>query len=289
MTHAERTAPDHHDRDVLHEAALSALAQRYRRDPGEATLPWNDVLATLLGHRSVRAYRPDPVPPSVLAMAIAAAQSAPTSSNLQVWSVVAIEGQATKARLADLAGGQRHIKDCPLFLVWLADLSRLRVLGTERGRPTAGLDYLEGLLLGVVDATLAAQNAVVALESLGYGTVYIGGMRDRPEEVAETLGLPADVVAVFGLCLGRPDDERPAAVKPRLPVEAVLHRERFGDPMPADLVAGYDQALKTFQAEQRMAETGWSDTALHRVRGPEALNGRHRLREAIAKRGFPMK
>ena len=288
MTPTESKAPEQHDRELAHQAS-AALALRYRRDPGEAALPWNDVLATMLGHRSVRAYRPDPVPPAVLAMAVAAAQSAPTSSNLQVWSVVAVENAATKARLAALAGGQRHIEECPLFLVWLADLSRLRTLGRERGRPTEGLDYLESLLVGVVDAALAAQNAVVALESLGFGTVYIGGMRNRPEEVAETLGLPVDVVAVFGLCVGRPDEERPAAVKPRLPMEAVLHREQFGAPMPADLVAGYDDALKTFQAEQGMAETGWSDTALNRVRGPEALSGRHRLREAFANRGVAIK
>ena len=112
------------------------------------------------------------------------------------------EGQA---RLAELAGRQRQVEECPLFLVWLADLSRLRTLGSERGRATDGLDCLESLLGAVIDAALAAQNAVVALESLGYGTVYIGGMRNKPKEVAATLDLPADVVAVFGLCVGRPD------------------------------------------------------------------------------------
>lgn len=270
-------------------AALAALAVRYRVAPEPADAPWNAVLDTLLSHRSVRAYRPDPVPPEVLRMAVAAAQSAPTSSNLQVWSVVAVEGSARKARLAELAGGQRHIEECPLFLVWLADLSRLRTLGAQRGRATDGLDYLESLLVGVVDATLAAQNAVVALESLGYGTVYIGGMRNRPEEVAETLGLPADVVAVFGLCVGRPDEERPAAVKPRLPIEAVLHGECYGGPPSADIVAGYDDALRSFQVEQGMPANGWSDTAIQRVRGPESLSGRHRLREALAARGFALK
>jgi nitroreductase len=272
-----------------HAAALAALAERYRVASAPAGAPWNAVLATLLSHRSVRAYRPDPVPAEVLRMAVAAAQSAPTSSNLQVWSVVAVQDAARKARLAELAGRQRHIEECPLFLVWLADLSRLRTLGAQRRRATDGLDYLESLLVGVVDAALAAQNAVVALESLGYGTVYIGGMRNKPEEVAETLGLPADVVAVFGLCVGRPDEDRPAAVKPRLPIEAVLHAERHGGPPSADLVAGYDDTLRGFQVEQGMAPNGWSDTALQRVRGPESLSGRHRLREALAARGFALK
>ena len=289
MTRAEEMTSGNDNRMPREPAAAAALVERYRREPGAGPLPWNEVLATLLSHRIVRAYRPDPVPAPVLAMAMAAAQSASTSSNLQVWSVVAVEDRERKARLAELAGRQRHIEECPLFLVWLADLSRLRVLGAERGKPTTGLDYLEGLMLGVVDATLAAQNAVAAFESLGYGTVYIGGMRDRPEDVAQVLGLPPDVVAVFGLCVGRPEETGPAALKPRRPVEAVLQRAQYAGPVPAALVADYDAALRSFQAEQGMTQSGWSDTMLHRVRGPEALSGRDRLREALVARGFGLK
>ncbi len=76
------------------------------------------------------------------------------------------------------------------MLVWLADLSRLGALGRDRDKPTDGLDYLEMLMVGVVDAALAAQNATVALESLGLGSVYIGALRNDPEAVAELLGLP---------------------------------------------------------------------------------------------------
>ncbi|WP_415078380.1 nitroreductase family protein [Pseudomonas cerasi] len=71
---------------------------------------------------------------------------------------------------------------------------------------------LESLLLGTIDSALAAQNAVVALESLGLGSVYIGAIRNDIEGVAKELGLPPQVYPVFGLCVGYPSAERPAQV-----------------------------------------------------------------------------
>lgn len=249
---------------------------------------WNDTMATLLAHRSVRAYSPDPVPAGTLEAMIAAAQSAPSSSNLQTWSVVAVDDKATRKRLAEIARGQRHIEECPLFLVWLADLSRLEELGHRRSAPTEALPYLECFMVAMIDAALAAQNATVALESFGLGAVYIGALRNDPTEVARLLGLPKNVMAVFGQCVGYPDPARPAAVKPRLPQSVVLHRERYTPPaQPA--IDAYDQALSAFQKSEGMAITGWTKTALERVGGAAALTGRHRIREEINTLGFDLK
>jgi nitroreductase len=203
-----------------------ALRRRYRQHDTPAPVADNATLHILLDHRSVRAYLPDPLGPGTIETLIAAAQSAPTSSNLQPWSVVAVQDPARKARLAALAGDQKHIVEAPLLLVWLIDFHRLTGIGEARGTPPAALDYLESFVLGSVDASLAAQNAVVALESLGLGAVYIGGIRNRPAEVAAELGLPPRVFALFGLVVGRPDPARPAAVKPRLPQSAVLFHGR---------------------------------------------------------------
>lgn len=266
-----------------------ALAERY--GPAGAGLPvaWNEVLAGLLAHRSVRAYRPDPLPPGTLETLVAAAQSAASSSNLQTWSVVAVEDPATKRRLSAVAGGQRHVVEAPLLLVWLADLSRLEAIGRRQERPTEGLAYLETLLVGLIDAALAAQNATVALESLGLSSVYIGALRNDPVAVAEALGLPPNVLAVFGHCVGYADPARPASVKPRLPQSLVLHRERYGAGADPAGVAAYDRTLKAFQEGQRLEPVGWTKAALDRVRGPEALSGRDRLRAALAQLGFGLR
>lgn len=280
------------DTPTAHDAAQALLAGRYgdaapTLPPPEAGL--NPVLETLLSHRSVRAFEDRPLSEGTLEWLVAAAQSAPSSSNLQTWSVVAVQDPARKAHLAELAGHQEHIRRAPLLLVWLADLSRLQRLAEASGQPAEGLHYLDTWLMGVIDASLAAQNAVSAAASLGLGTVYIGALRNRPEDVGAALGLPAGTSAVFGLCVGHPDPQRPASVKPRLPVSAVLSRERFA---PADLpgdVAGYDAQMQAFQARQGLPVVPWSAHSLARLKGPADLKGRHRLVEALRAQGFELR
>ena len=249
----------------------------------------NPVIEQLLAHRSVRAYLPDPLPEGTLQTLVAAAQSASTSSNLQAWSVVAVQDAARKARLAELAGNQAHVAQAPLFLAWVADLARLQQVSQQRQQPGEGLDYLELLLVAVVDAALAAQNAVVALEALGLSCVYIGGLRNHPEQVAAELNLPPGAFAVFGLCVGYEDPTRPADVKPRLPQSVVLHHEQYSLPAQTPGIAAFDQALAAFYAAQNMRQADWSETASKRVGSVRALNGRDRMVEALRNLGFPLR
>ena len=265
------------------------LRQRYGAGNFNLDIGWNDSLTTMLSHRSIRAYLSQPLPPGTLELLVAAAQSAATSSNLQTWSVVAVEDVERREQLSQLAGNHAHIRQCPLFLVWLADLARLTQIAASRGLPDAGLDYLEMFVMATVDAALAAQNAAVAAESLGLGTVYIGAMRNHPEQVAALLELPPQVFAVFGMCVGYADPEKPAAVKPRLPQAAVLHRETYSLKTQEQAIAEYNQVMHSFYASQQMDVAGeWSEHSLGRVASPQSLSGRDRLRAALNHLGFAL-
>ena len=167
--------------------AHTLLSRRNRDGALAAPAQWNEVLDTILNHRSVRAFLPRALPEGTLELLVAAAQSASTSSNLQFWSVVAVQEPARKSRLAELAGQQQFIRDAPLLLVWLADLSRLDRIAAEHQAQVDGTHYLEEFIVGVVDAALAAQSALIAAESLGLGGVYIGAMRNLPEQIAAEL------------------------------------------------------------------------------------------------------
>lgn len=266
------------------------LHARYGIDPFQVDHLWNETLTALLSHRSVRAYRSDPLPPQTLEMLVAAAQSAATSSNLQTWSVVAIEDPVRKETLAQLAGNQAHIRQSPLFLVWLADLARLHHLALQRELPVEGLDYLEMFVTATIDAALAAQNATIAAESLGLGTVYIGGIRNKPEQVAETLQLPPHLFAVFGLCVGYPDLAKPATIKPRLPQTAVLHRETYSLTQQEEAIDQYNEIMKQFYDSQKMNVSGdWVEHSLKRVATAQSLSGRDRLKEILQRLGFALK
>jgi len=268
----------------------SAWAQRYGVSAtGPSEMEFNAVLELLLAHRSVRAYLPTPIPDGALEAIIAAAQSASSSSNLQAWSVVSVQDPARKQRLSVLAGNQAHIVQAPLFLVWLADLARLDQQAVNRGLKAEGLDFLESLLLGVIDSALAAQNAVVALESLGLSSVYIGGIRNRTEGVAAELGLPPKVFPVFGMCVGFADPARPATVKPRLPQSAVLHREAYARDSQDASVQEYDRVLADFHASQGLPQSEWSQHSVRRVLTPAALHGREDLVSALKRLGFDLR
>jgi nitroreductase len=269
------------------------IHDRYGGDPSQLPFQptqWNETLDVLLAHRSVRAYRPDPLPDQTLELLVAAAQSAASSSNLQTWSVVAVTDPVRKQKLAELAGNQQHIQQCPLFLVWLADLARLDHLAQQQGLPAAGLNYLEMFLVATVDAALAAQNATVAAEALGLGTVYIGAMRNQPEAVAEALQLPPHTFAVFGLCIGYPDTHQPTAVKPRLPQSAVLHHETYSLTQQDAAVTQYNAVMQQFYQMQQMQVAGnWIEHSLKRVATAQSLGGRDQLRAALNQLGFPLR
>jgi nitroreductase len=265
-----------------------ALAQRYGGiGPSAASsLPLIDAM---LAHRSVRGYRPDGVAAGDLALALAAAQSAATSSNLQLWSVVTVADPARKGRLNALAGNQRHIDEAPLLLIWLADLSRLRRLNAEAGRPAEALDYLELFLTAIIDASLAAQNAATAFEAMGYGTCYIGAMRNHPVEVAQELKLPRECFAVFGLTVGRPAPGKEGNIKPRLPQATVSHTETYDGSTLEAGVTGYDAAMLAFNAAEGLAPVRWRDRCAERVAGPKAMSNRENLRSYLETLGFALR
>jgi nitroreductase len=269
--------------------AEDLLWARNRDAAAQQAGPWNDVVATILAHRSVRAFTPDPLPDGTLELLLAAAQSAPSSSNLQTWSVVAVKDSGRKARLAELAGNQKFIPQAPLFLVWLADLSRIQHLADERQLKLEGLEFLETLFLGIIDAALAAQNAVVALESLGLGSVYVGAIRNKPEAVAAELGLPPKVLPVFGLAIGHPDPAVTTGIKPRLPRAAVLHHEQYSLAPHSQAIIRYDEKLGEFQREQGMDVIGWTGRTIPRLKSAQSLAGRDRMREALGNLGFALR
>jgi nitroreductase len=265
----------------------AALARRY----GAAIPPaggWNETIATMLDHRSVRGYRPDPLPDGTLETLIAAASSAATSSNMQWWTAIAVTDPAKKKVLAEIAGNQKHIEECPLFIAWVADMARHQRISQSENTPFETMPWLETFMVACIDASLAAQNAVVAAASLGLGTVYIGAMRNDPARVAELLGLPPQAFVVFGLCVGRAVEGAEGEVKPRLPQAAVLHRERY-DPSSDRERAAYDAEMDEFSRRQEMQATTWTARVLNRLGPIKSMNGRERLRATLARLGFEVR
>jgi nitroreductase len=266
-----------------------ALQKRYGVEAIPAVGPWNDTIALLLDHRSVRGYKPDPVPAGALETLIAAAQSAATSSNMQWTSVVAITDPAKKKVLAEIAGNQKHIEQCPLYLCWVTDMSRNSAIGQAEKTELKVMPWLETFLVASVDVALAAQNAVVAAESIGLSTVYIGAMRNDPERVAKLLGLPPQCFVLFGLCVGYATERAAGEVKPRMPQPMMLHHERYDASKAGSLRQAHDKAMTEFSARNEMQAGTWTQRVLNRLGPMSSMNGRERLAAALAALGFTIK
>ncbi|MBS0224515.1 MAG: NADPH-dependent oxidoreductase [Proteobacteria bacterium] len=266
----------------------AALGDRY----GSATPsvgPWNDTITSLLRHRSVRGYRPDPVPAGTLETLIAAAQSAATSSNMQWSSAIAVTDPAKKKVLAEIAGGQKHIEECPLFIAWVADMARNQRISDQEKVDFACMPWLETFMVACIDVALAAQNAVVAAESIGLSTVYIGAMRNDPVRVAELLGLPRQAFVVFGLCVGYATEKAVGEVKPRLPQGIVLHHERYDAGQEAKLRQSYDAEMTKFSQRHELQAATWTQRVLNRLGPLRSMNGREKMRTALASLGFEIR
>jgi nitroreductase len=269
------------------------LTQRYGGNAPDVPLggfETSPVLATLLAHKSVRRYKPDALPLGTLEMLGAAAQSAASSSNLQVWSVVAITDPARRAEASKLCGDQDSIRQAPLFLVFCADLARLTAVSERESLPGAALDYTEMLVTAIIDASLAAQNAAAAAEGMGLGICYIGGARNHPQKLAALLNLPPRVVGLFGLTVGWPLDEDTSEIKPRLPQNGLIFHETYDAEARDAAVTAYNQTMQGFYEREKMGVHGdWSQHSAKRVSGPESLSGRDVLRQILEAREFGMK
>jgi FMN reductase (NADPH) len=253
----------------------------------------NPVLDLMAAHGSVRKYRPDPVTAETVAAVVHAAQRASTSSNLQMWTAIAVTEPARKERLAELCGNQAHIAQAPVFLAWCADLARLDLACELRGYSQVTA-YVENFLVAAVDAAIAAQNGALAAEALGLGICYIGAIRNRPLEVVELLEMPPHTFPITGMTVGWPAVDPP--IRPRLDTAAVLHWEHYDRSREDELLLAYDKAMiatgiyqgrqvRVPGAPEAMEEYGWLEHSARRVSQPTRTG----LREAIEQQGFDLK
>ncbi len=205
------------------------------------------VVQLLRSHRSIRKFTDEPVSDELCDTVIGAGFAAATSSNLQGTTVIRVRDAATRAAIAEVAGGQTWVEEAGAFFVWCADLAR-----SARACEIGGGDFHAGatehFLIAAVDCALAAQNAVVAAEAHGLGICYIGGIRNDPARLTELLELPEQVMPMFGLCLGWPDQD--PALKPRLPLSVTLKDERYDTGGDDDGIGGYDEQMRAYYLER---------------------------------------
>lgn len=207
----------------------------------------NETINIMKAHRSIRNYTGEAVKEEHLRAIIESAIHAPTSINGQQWSIIVIEDQAKKDRIAELAGGQPWISKCSVFMVFLMDYHKVAKKMEAQGIPFEHATSIESVMVGAVDVGIAFSNAMTAAESLGYGIVPIGAIRREPFEIIELLGLPKYVYPVLGMCIGVEAGDQ--GLKPRLPYDATVSIDIYNAETDT-LVADYDALYKEYLAQR---------------------------------------
>ena len=211
---------------------------RYGDETGREVPPEMPVTVTeLLLRRCIRRYTDAPVPDELLHTLLACAQSAPTKSNLQQYSIIVTTDRDLRMKLADLNPDTGHMKYCPVFLTFCADMRRAKRLTEKHGYAFAN-NNMDTFLNATVDAALAMQCFITAAEAAGLGCAPISQVRNRMQDFCDALDIPEGVFPIAGLTLGWPDWE--GRMNARLPMEAVIHREKYDDSDLESLIDAYD-------------------------------------------------
>ena len=175
-------------------------------------------------HRSIRAYKPDPVSDDVLTEILNAGIRASSSGNMQTYSVIVTRDQKLKERLYEPHMKQSMVIDAPVLMTFCADFHRMR-RWLSLSDADDGFNNFMSFMIATIDATLVSQNVALAAEAKGLGICYMGSTLANSAQIADILELPEGVVPVVGFSLGYADED--PAPRDRLPLEGLVHYDTY--------------------------------------------------------------
>ena len=206
----------------------------------------NETIRQLAERKSTRAFEEKPIPAEAKEAILRAAVMAPTAGCQQLYTILDITDQAIKNQLVKSCDNQPFIASAPMVLIFCADCRKwyeaFQTAGCQPRKPGAG-----DLLLAVSDANIAAQNAVVAAESLGIGSCYIGDIMENAEVHQQLLHLPRYVFPAAMLVFGYPTQQQKERIKPqRAAMRHVVHENAYREMDGAEL-----EEMLSYKAVQR--------------------------------------
>ncbi|MGY4688586.1 oxygen-insensitive NADPH nitroreductase [Salibacterium sp. K-3] len=244
----------------------------------------NPTSELIQNHRSIRRFKEEPVPRDVLEDIIRSAQWAPTSHNVQAYTIISVTDPSIRSRLEELCGPQRYVGSAPVFLVFTADFHKHEFISREQGTRFE-MEESENVLVGAVDAALAAQNAFITAKSYGLGGVMIGGIRNHPYDVARLLDLPKWTFPVMGMCLGTPDHL--PGQKPRFPLEGVWHENHYDRQRIQEALPVFEDTTRAYY--QNRASNPKSESWTEQMASYLAAPRRPQMTTFLKDQGFTLK
>ena len=265
------------------------VADRYAEeiDLDFSKIQETETLKSILSRRSIRNFLNKPISKELLTLLLAAAQSAPSKSNLQQYSILVIQDQNIKNEISNLIGNTKWALTAPIFFLYLADIRRNIKITNDRGYEHKN-NNVDTFMNGVIDAALSMQSTICASESLGLGVCPISMIRNIIEEVKVICKLPKGVFPIAGLALGWPDQKSNVSI--RLSQDIVIHFDKYDEKDLIQRINKYDEIVfkkdPIPENKQRhvdlygVAKKGtWSENISRQLSVPERSNFKNWLKE----------
>ena len=265
------------------------VADRYAEkiDLDFSKIQETETLKSILSRRSIRNFLNKPISKELLTLLLAAAQSAPSKSNLQQYSILVIQDQNIKNEISNLIGNTKWALTAPIFLLYLADIRRNIKITNDRGYEHKN-NNVDTFMNCVIDAALSMQSTICASESIGLGVCPISMIRNIIEEVKVICNLPKGVFPIAGLALGWPDQKSNVSI--RLSQDIVIHFDKYDEKDLIQKINKYDEIVfkkdPIPENKQRhvnlygVAKKGtWSENLSRQLSVPERSNFKNWLKE----------
>lgn len=211
-----------------------------------------------INRRTVRSYSSREVSDNELAMMLEEASHAPTTGNMQLYSVIVTRSEDGKKTLSPFHFNQPQIMGCSVVLTFCADFNRF-VKWCEASNAKPGYDNFQSFVTAFLDTALFAQQFCTVAEMQGLGCCYLGTTTYTAPEIARALRLPDMVVPVTTITVGYP--EGASAVSDRIPVSAIMHDERYQDYTIASIKEIYAEKESREDSRKFIEENGKSSLA----------------------------
>ena len=198
------------------------------------------LINSIISRASVRKFSKKNISKELLTLLLTAAQSAPSKSNLQQYSIMVIQNQSLKNEISKLIGDTKWALTAPVFLLFLADIRRNIKITNHKGYNHKN-NNVDTFMNGVIDSALSMQSMISASESIGLGICPISMIRNIIEEVKSLCKLPKGVFPIAGLALGWPDEKSPVSI--RLPQDIITHYNTYNEKNLMDKINQYDERV----------------------------------------------
>jgi nitroreductase len=245
------------------------------------------MIGAIMNHKTIRKFKDEPVDESLLTTILTAASRASTTGNMQVYSIIVTTEPLLKEKLWEAHFKQNMVLQAPVILTFCADFNRFNKWCRQR-KAEPGYDNFLSFFTAAIDALLAAQNAALAAEIQGLGICYLGTTIYNADMIIEILELPSGVIPVTTLVAGYPAEN--PELTDRLPVEGIVHNEKYSDYSPADIDRIYE-ARDTSEFTRRLLQENNLETLAQiftqkRYTKKDNEFFSNKLLEVIRKQGF---